>query len=379
MTGRQKIEAAFSPQGTPEVAAVICYEGIYIRDHWSQLTDHPWWYQFAPDLERQLAWRRDVIARTGQDWFALPGFLPRQRRENLDIEERPDGVYRVDKATGAAELLEEPQIGGWTAHGETQSVVPMALAEQTDEIDVVIPIPPEPNLEAARTQGRHDLAAALLDEYGRDLWPICHVASPLWNTYNLWGFEGMMTMVAQRPDLVHYACGRYLTLAKRGVRQAAALGAAGIWIEDCMTDMVSPRAFADLHVPYLQQIVEEIRAAGMKSIHYFCGNPAGKWDLLLATGADALSLEEGKKGFEIDIEDMARRVRGRCAILGNLDAVAVLEQGSDAQLRAEVTRQVGAGRANGSRFVMSIGSPVTPDTPVSRVRRYCDLVHEIGR
>jgi hypothetical protein len=28
---------------------------------------------------------------------------------------------------------------------------------------------------------------------------------------------------------------------------------------------------------------------------------------------------------------------------------------------------------------MSIGSPVTPGTPVERVRLYRDLVHELGR
>ena len=52
MTGLQRLESAFSPDGTPETGAVAPYEGIYIRDHWEQLTAHPWWYQQAPDVER---------------------------------------------------------------------------------------------------------------------------------------------------------------------------------------------------------------------------------------------------------------------------------------------------------------------------------------
>ena len=40
-----------------------------------------------------------------------------------------------------------------------------------------------------------------------------------------------------------------------------------------------------------------------------------------------------------------------------------------------LARQIAAGRRNANRFVMSLGSPVTPSTSVSRVRRYCDLVH----
>jgi uroporphyrinogen-III decarboxylase len=162
------------------------------------------------------------------------------------------------------------------------------------------------------------------------------------------------------------------------VRDAAAHGTAGIWIEECMTDMVSPRAFESLHLPHLRTIVAEIRAAGMKSIYYYCGDPAGKWDLLFAAGADALSLEESKKGFTIEIGEVVERAGGRCAVLGNLDAIGLLPNGTEAQLRAELQRQIEAGRRSGGRFVMSLGSPVTPGTTVERVRRYCDMVHELS-
>lgn len=158
------------------------------------------------------------------------------------------------------------------------------------------------------------------------------------------------------------------------MREAASPGAAGMWIEDCMTDMISPAAFESLNVRSLVPLVEEIRSLGMKSIHYFCGNPTGKWELILSIGADAIGLEESKKGYAIDIEDVVERVQGRATVPGNLDATGVLHDGSEAQLRAEVA----AGRWNGSRFIMSLGSPVTPATPVDRVRRYCDLVRELG-
>ena len=200
----------------------------------------------------------------------------------------------------------------------------------------------------------------------------------MWVTYNLWGFAGMMTLIASRPDLVRRACGRYLTGVLRQVTEAAALGARAIWIEECLTDMISPAAFASLNAPVVRQLVEGIAAEGMKSIYYYCGDPGGKWEHILAIGADALALEESKKGFTIDIAEVAERVRGRCTLLGNLDAIDLLEKGSDEDLRREIERQIEAGRRNGSRFVMSLGSPVTPGTTAERVRRYCDLVHELG-
>jgi len=377
MTGRQKIESALSADGTPEIPAVICYEGIYIRDHWDQLTSHPWWYQYVPDIERQMLWRREVIAKTGQDWFVLPFFYSREDRENLSIIPQPESVFRFDRRTGKYDKLIKPQIGGWSESGGLHSVYPHHLAETKDEIDDLIYIPPDFNPSRSIENGRNDLASQLLEEFGDDLYPICHVSSPLWCTYQLWGFEGMMTMIASRPGLVRHACQRFLTLNMRAVEEYVLLGAKGVWIEECMTDMISPSAFASLSVPFLVPLIEEIRNLGLKSIYYFCGNPDGKWEQIISLGADAISLEESKKGFIIDIESVVERVQGSTTVLGNLDAINLLQNGTEEQLRAEISRQIRAGRRNGGRFIMSLGSPVTPGTTIKRVRLYCDLVHKL--
>ena len=378
MTGREKIEAALSEDGTPEIPAAICYEGIFIRDHWEQLTPYPWWYQQAPDIERQMAWRREVRGRIGQDWLVLPGFYPRGRRQHLSIDVRDDEVFLVDSRTGRKGGLTKPEIAGWSVQGGLHSTKPHHLAETLYEIDELIPVSSGSDPRSVMADGRDDLASSLLKDFSATLYPICHVPSPLWCTYQLWGFEGMMTMIAERPDLVKHACRRFLARTVRSVQEAAAMGAAGIWIEECMTDMISPQAFASLCVPFVCSLVDEIRAEGLKSIYYFCGNPAGKWDHLLAVGADALSLEESKKGFEIGIEHVVERVQGQCTVLGNLDAINLLPDASEEQLRDEISRQIAAGRRNSSRFIMSLGSPVTPGTSVQRVRLYCNLVHELG-
>ena len=378
MTGRQKIEAALSPGGTPEIPAVICYEGICIRDHWEELTSYPWWYRQSPDLHHQMLWHRETIEKIGQDWFRLPDFCTAEERQRVSIEARPEGVFQTDRRTGREERLTPPQVGGWSASGGLHSAHPDHMPETPEEIDALVPVPSASGVADPRRDGSADLAEEMLKAFGRDRFPIGHVASPLWCCYDLWGFEGMMIRVATRPDLVEHVCRRSLMQSTRSVHRAAALGAAGIWIEECLTDMVSAEAFERLNLPHLVRLVDEIRAAGMKSIYYFCGNPEGKWDLLLEAGADALSLEESKKGFSIDIEETVARVQGRCAVLGNLDAVGVLQDGNDPELRSEISRQIEAGRRNGNRFVMSLGSPVTPGTSMARVRSYCDLAHEIG-
>ncbi len=377
MTGREKIEAAFSPEGSAAIPAVIPYEGIYIRDHWHELTDAPWWHLHSPHLDEQMSWRRDVIQKTGQDWFMLPKWYSRQQRNCLSIEVMPEGIFRVNAKTGKGILLEEPRLGGWSTSGQVESYRPAHLPQHIEEIEAAIPSPPSFEPEAMLRDGQAELAQALLGEFGRELYPIQAVDSPFWRCYRLWGFEGMMVMAGTDPELVKYACERYLALEIRAAQEAALLGARGIWVEECLTDMISPAAFRELALPHTRKLVEAIRSLGMKSIYYYCGDPNDRWEELLSTGADALALEEGKKRFRIDIEEVVARVRGRCTILGNLDAIGVLQDGSEEDLESEISRQLTAGRRNGGRFIMSLGSPVTPETPVGRVRLYCDLVREL--
>jgi len=379
MSGRQNIESALSPGGALQIPCVICYEGIFVRDHWTEIVPYPWWYQYSPEIAVQILWRQKVIQTIGQDWFYLPSFYSKEERKHLSLETRPDGVYRIDSLMNREEKLVEPEIGGWSGSKKIESIHPEVFAQTPKEIDKFITSLDNMDLSRSVAEGSNDLAHILLKEFGNQLFPIRHVASPLWSCYGLWGFEGLMMMIATRPDLVQYACQRYLELAQSSIQYSALIGAAGIWIEECLTDMISPEAFKKLNLPFVNILVDEISSLGLKSIYYFCGNPVGKWDLLLASGADAISLEESKKGFTLDIESIVKNVHGTKTILGNLDTIRLLPDANEKVLRDEVQRQIEAGRKNGNRFIMGVGSPITPMTPVERVQLYVKLAKELGQ
>ncbi len=381
MNGREKIEAAFSPQGAPEFGAVLCYEGIYFRDHWKAATRRPWWYAQSPDLEQQKAWLSEAIPSTRQDWMELHGCMPRRYRQQRQVMVEPNGAFLLDRLSGEKIELHPPVVSGWEVQDGVDAYTDHRerLAETPQEIDLLYPPAPPFDPERYRQEGRNELAAWQLEAFGQLLFPIRHVSSPLQDCFNLWGYEGMMLMVAQQPDLVHHACRRFLEYSLNEVQKAQFLGAGGIWIEECFTDQISPAAYHELNLPYLCPLVEAIHSLQMHSILYFCGNPRGKLELLVQSGAQALSLEESKKGFTINIDALSDFLRGRAVLLGNLDAIHLLPHASEPELRAEIRRQVAAGRRNGSRFVMSLGSPVTPGTTPERVRLYTDLAHEEGR
>ncbi|TFG65787.1 MAG: hypothetical protein E4H27_10530, partial [Anaerolineales bacterium] len=83
MNGRTRIQAAFAPEGTPEIGAVIPYESIFIRDHLDAFSDKPWWVRAAPDNDVQFTWRQEFAQTIGQDWFDLPSSIPQDIQDNV--------------------------------------------------------------------------------------------------------------------------------------------------------------------------------------------------------------------------------------------------------------------------------------------------------
>ena len=375
MTGREKIQAAFSKESTNEFPAVICYEDIYIRDHWQKLIKCPWWYGIDTNINNQIMWHSEIISAIGQDWFYLPRGYTKEDRENINIIQKPDGIFRVDKRTGEERRLYEPKIGGECYQDWNKSQTPAT----PEEIDYIfwddIQDKPEDIIKA----GRNDLPERLLNGVCAGLSPLVHVSSPLQDCVSIWGFEGFMLMLNDNPELIKYTCGLIISLMEKGILELKIRGAETVWIEECYLDMISPGMFKEFNMPYITQVVEMIRAAGMKSVYYHTGDPAGKLKQILEIGADAVSFEESKKYFTINIEDIVDEVQGRCTVLGNLNATAFLPVCTTDELRTEISRMIIAGRKNKNRFIVSMGSPVTPGTSVEKVRLYCDFVHEIGK
>ena len=78
------------------------------------------------------------------------------------------------------------------------------------------------------------------------------------------------------------------------------------------------------------------------------------------------------KGYVNDVAAISRAIGDRVTIFGNLDPVGVLQNGSTRELAVDIERQVSGGRlARG--FVLSTASPVTPGTPLARVRKFLEL------
>jgi len=373
MTGLDRILAAFSEQGTDDFPAVACYPGILSRDHYFELTDMPWWTVHDPNPVVQLQSLTEQNEAVGFDWYGLGPGASREEQQAVSIVVEGVNAFRLDRRTGKKTLLEPPVVSGTLKVLQENYPVIDDPAVFLDEH--IIQGPPFQGL----APGEDDLPRlVMVSPYGQTHFAYYSIGGAMWAMSSAMGYEQFFSFLATDPEPIFAAAQRYLYNSIQRVQAAKAAGCHGIWIEDCMMDMIGPERYAKYNLPVIQGLAQAIRDAGMKSMYYFCGNPWPVMDLLLETGADAIALEESKKGFSIDVEDVVARVNGRMTVLGNLDAIDLLEHGSLDALRREVARQLDAGRRNNGRFIMSTGSPVTPGTTIKRLHEYISLVHELS-
>jgi uroporphyrinogen decarboxylase len=348
---------------------VIPYMSIFLRDHWEQITYEPWWLaerQTELDFVSKLKVEDDLQKKLDLDWMQC-GLCPsKEWRENNSIEVVGNKIFLVDaEKTKKTEIMKQPPGGIHKPRDEE-------LVKSIDEIDARVKVV---DAKTLIEEGRLDYIKMVVEKFGSNKFICAGLNSPFWSSSSFFGFTKTYTNLFRKPELAEALCRRLTDSSMEILKAYSKMGVDIIWYEECLASAneISLSQFDRFCLPYNVELLPEINRLGMKSVYYPCGDVRDRLELMIEAGPDCISLEESKKGFEIDLAWVNEVVEGRVCIFGNLDSIGVLQNGTREGLRAEVRRQVEIGREYG-RFVMSLGSPVTPRTSASRVREYVNLV-----
>lgn len=165
-------------------------------------------------------------------------------------------------------------------------------------------------------------------------------------------FATIKRMLYDRPDLLHRLLDLLAAATAEYLRAQIRAGAQAVQIFDTWGGALSPQAYRDFSLAYMQRIVAGLQTE-TESRHVpiivFTKN-GGQWlEEMAATGADALGLD-----WTTDIGDARRRVGARVALQGNLDPCVLYARPAviERETRAVLER---AGRAPGHIFNLGHG------------------------
>lgn len=153
----------------------------------------------------------------------------------------------------------------------------------------------------------------------------------------------------------------------------------GVWVFDDMAcaqnPMFSPRAAEAVLAPAWSYMVDAFRAAGArKVILHSDGNILPLLDLLLDCGFDGINPVEYRAG--LDVVELRARYGRRLALLGGLDNVHILREGTPEQIREHTRHVLSAGAEGG----LCLGThSIGPDIPVRNWEAAFEAWQEYGR
>ena len=372
MTGKERIHAALEGRPVDRMPAAVLYSQLYHLDHFEELTGLPpaqaiQWLHASP--EDHLDTYKMMLEKAPFEILQPQGAPSRGARESIALIEKDGELFMHDKKNATLTRVVADTVSGHATDyraSETQYVF--------DKRDVAEKVK-FPTAEEIIASGANDYLEAVVASLGRDHFILSGgVVGMLYGCGEYVGQTNLFAMLIQQPDLVECLCERILERNIEVIRALAAAGGDAIYIDDATatSDMISVAHYERFCLPYMKEMVREIHSLGQKAVIIYFGGIADRLEQIASVGADGLSMETSMKGYVNDIGEIARAIGDRVSLFGNIDPVGVLQKGTGAQLEAEVHRQAAAGRA-ARGFIMCTGSPITPATPVARVRRFIEL------
>lgn len=161
---------------------------------------------------------------------------------------------------------------------------------------------------------------------------------------DFFGMENYFIKMYTDPEVIHAATRKivdfYLVTNGRYLDAAAPYLSAAFFGNDLgsqLSLLISPEIFDEFILPYMQEIIDQIKGKGLKVAMHSCGSIDMIIPRLLDAGVDILHPLQAK-AVGMDAENLAKKYGGKVTFLGGVDTQQLLPFGTPEQVKEEVRR-----------------------------------------
>ena len=170
--------------------------------------------------------------------------------------------------------------------------------------------------------------------------------------------QNYMFQLIDNPEFLHKVAAAVVQFNLRQLEQCAEAGVDVLIIEDDIADrnsvLISPAHYREFVFPYNRLIVEAAHGRGLKVVRHSDGNLWPILDMLIEAGYDGLNPLEPQAGMHL--KKLKEYCGDRLCLLGNIDCVELLPNGTPAQVDAAVRSAIADAAAGGGLIVDSSNS-----------------------
>lgn len=175
-----------------------------------------------------------------------------------------------------------------------------------------------------------------------------------------------MFLLVDEPETVHALVEKTTAFLVSYARAFKAAGADGVFMAEPLAGVIAPQALAEFSAPYVRRIVEAVQTPAFPVCYHNCGNNVVKAaDAIFAQGSAGCHF-----GNAVDLAEMLAKAPAQTRVMGNVDPVSVLAQGTPETVRAAVRTLVAACGAY-PNFVLSSGCDIPASSPWENIEAFC--------
>ncbi len=229
------------------------------------------------------------------------------------------------------------------------------LADKSDLDKLEIPDP----LSGGRMLDRVRGVALLKEKAGEDKLIEGWIEGPCAESADLRGINTLMLDFYDDPDFVRRLFDLVLEMGLRFAKAQIDAGADLMGVGDAAASLIGPQLYEEFVWPYEKRLVDGLHALGTKVRLHICGNTSK-----ILSGIGRLSCEIVDLDYFVSIADARRAMGPDQVLLGNLDPVRALRDGTPDSITAAVAQ---CHREAGPRYIVGAGCEVPRATPQENV------------
>ncbi len=201
------------------------------------------------------------------------------------------------------------------------------------------------------------------------------VAAPFSSTALLYGLQETMMLIFSDSTLLKETNEFFAELQKEWGKAQFEAGADAIWLGDCIASghLLSLKQYSEFAFEPCRRLVQEYKKIGLLTfLHNSEESPS---HILKHTelGVDAMNVGPG-----IDIAKAKEIVKGKTCLMGNLDPINILQNGTPEKVKEEIIRIIESTKKEGG-YLFNTGECLPRETPEENIRAMVEGVREYGK
>ena len=184
----------------------------------------------------------------------------------------------------------------------------------------------------------------------------------------------IMMLCYDEPDMVHVVLEKATEFLISYIGAYKAVGAGGVVVAEPLAGLLSPALMKEFAAPYMKRIVDAVQDDTFVVVYHNCGGAVPRLvDSILSCGAAAYHF-----GNAIDMKSMLEKMPADVVVMGNIDPVGQLTEGTPEGVYAATTALLEQCAVH-ENFVISSGCDVPPRASWENVDAFFRAVEDFYR